>query len=90
MVTIVIDGSVTEEQIQKFIKENNIKDDYEILSKEEYEARIQVMTKTYLFSCPDIPVMEDITSDIENQIRKEKKFAKNQQKLAVKYSNRWK
>lgn len=91
MVTIVVnDPSVTEEQIQAFIKEKKIEGEYEVISKEKFEARLRAEAIPFILqpSPDDVPGMKDITAEMQARERKEKKFIKDQQKLARKFSNR--
>ena len=90
MVTIVVnDSSVTEEQIRAFIKERNIEGEVEVISRKEFEERRAIERENaipFMLQEPSGPV--DITAEIESRERKQKKYIKDQQKLARRYYGR--
>lgn len=84
MVTLVVDGpSVTEEQIQAYIKANNIEGEYEIISKEEYDKRMA--REQIIMPFEPMPHYDYADAEFEERERKERKFIKDQQKYARKF-----
>lgn len=89
MVTIVIkDNNVSKEDILAYIEKEHIEGEYEVITREEYEKR-KPAEPLFEFQLPPSYRMTDIENEMIERKRKQRNFQKQQNKLAMRYSNKY-